>query len=207
MRRTSFPRPTGSILAAVMIGVLAGATAGTPPAPPTLTKAFSPASINDGGSTVLTFFVENPTGAPPLTNVGFVDTLPSGLVVASPASVGGTCVNAAAATTATPGGGTITVTGLDVPAGSSTCTVTVDVTNASGQTNESCGSNPAAFTNDSGNVAVTNVVNGVQAGCILVHGSAPPPPEIVPALSPGSAVLLAATLAAAGLLVLRRFSG
>lgn len=205
-------RPDGvrlgrSLAAAILLAGSAAVFAGAPPAPPVLTKAFSPASINEGGTTVLTFTIANPAGAPPLTNVGFVDTLPSGLAVAN-GTVGGTCVNAAAATTVTAGGSTITVTGLQVPAGESTCTVTVEVTNAAGQTSESCAAVPAAFTNDSGNVAVTNAVNGVQATCLVVHSTAPPPPApVVPTLSRAMAGLLATTVAAAGLLVLRRLSG
>lgn len=208
MRRTISPRLAGFLRAAVALFASSAAFAGTPPAPPTLTKAFSPVSINEGGSTVLTFAVANPTGAPSLSNVGFVDTLPSGLVVANPPAVGGTCVNAAAATLVTPGGSTITVSNLQVPPGDATCTVTVNVTNLQGQTNGSCGANPAAFTNDSGNVAVTNVVNAVMPACLVVHSNTPPPPAaVVPALSPAMLGFLAATLAAAGWLVLRRVSG
>lgn len=208
MRRPVFPPLAGALLLGIALCCSAAAFAGTPPAPPTLTKIFSPPTINEGGTTVLTFTVANPAGAPSLSNVGFVDTLPSGLVVANPPAVGGTCANAAAATTATGGGSTITVTNLQVPAGDATCTVTVDVTNLAGHTNESCSANPAAFTNDSGNVAVTNVVNAVQANCLVVHSNTPPPPAaVVPALSPARLGFLAATLAAAGLLILRRLSG
>jgi uncharacterized repeat protein (TIGR01451 family) len=187
---------------------ISAAFAGAPPAPPTLTKAFGPTVIDDGDTTVLTFTVQNTLGAPPLANVGFVDTLPAGIVVANPPAVGGTCANAAAATTATPGTATITVTGLDVPAGDAACTVTVNVTNAAGQTNESCGANPAAFTNDSGNVSVTSVVNGVQPSCLVVHSTAPPPPPpVVPALSPPMLGFLAVLVAGVGWHLARRFTG
>jgi uncharacterized repeat protein (TIGR01451 family) len=139
------------------------------PLVPTLTKSFSPNVINYGGTTTLTFTVTNPAGNAALSNVGFVDTLPSGLVVANPAAVGGTCSNAAAATTATSGTGTISVSNLNVPAGASACTVTVNVTNAPGQVNPSCAQNPQAFTNTSANVAVTNVLDGVQPSCVVVN--------------------------------------
>jgi uncharacterized repeat protein (TIGR01451 family) len=134
----------------------------------TLGKAFSPTTIAGGGTTTLTFTVTNPAGAPAVSNVGFVDTLPSGLRVANPGAVGGTCANAAAATTANAGAGTITTTNLQVPAGASSCTVTVNVTNATGQVNASCAGNPAAFTNGAANVAVTNVVNAATASCVTV---------------------------------------
>jgi uncharacterized repeat protein (TIGR01451 family) len=132
----------------------------------TLGKAFSPTTIAGGGTTTLTFTVTNPAGAPAVSNVGFVDTLPSGLRVATPAAVGGTCANAAAATIANAGAGTITTSNLQVPAGAASCTVTVNVTNASGQVNASCAGDPAAFTNSVENVGVTNVVNVVTPVCI-----------------------------------------
>jgi len=139
--------------------------------PPTLTKSFSPTTINAGGTTVLTFTVTNVTGAPAVSNVGFTEYLPSGLVVANPPSVGGTCANAAAATVTSGGSGTITVSNLQVPAGATPCTVTVNVTNASGQSNSSCVGNPPAFTNSSGNVTVSNAVNGVTPSCLVVLGA------------------------------------
>jgi hypothetical protein len=46
--------------------------------------------------------------------------------------------------------------------------VTVNVTNAAGQSNSSCVGDPAAFTNGSGNVTVTNVINGVLPSCLMV---------------------------------------
>ena len=167
------------------------------PAAQTLTKAFSPTTIANGGTTTLTFTVTNPAGSPALANVGFVDTLPSGLRVAAGA-VGGTCANAAAATTATAGTGTITTINLQVPAGPSVCTVTVNVTNAPGQVNASCAGNPAAFTNDAANVVVTNVANGVTPSCINM-----PSPVPIPMLDKWALTLLAMLIAFATLRHLR----
>ena len=142
------------------------------PLTPTLTKSFSPNVFDIGGFTTLTFTVSNPANNPALSNVGFVDNLPSGLEIANPAAVGGTCSNAAAATTAVPAGTTITVASLNVPAGAASCTVTVNVTNKTGQVNPSCANNPAAFTNGAGNVSVTNVSNGVTNSCVVVNAFA-----------------------------------
>ena len=136
---------------------------------PTLTKAFSPTAFNLGGTTTLTFTISNPAANPAQTNVGFVDNLPSGLQVANPAAVGGTCANAVAATTAAAGATTITVANLQVATGASSCTVTVSITNQPGQSNASCANTPAAFTNGPGNVTVTNVTNGVTNSCVVVN--------------------------------------
>ena len=163
---------------------------------PTLAKSFSPTIIADGGTTTLTFTVAAPAGAPAMSNVGFVDVLPSGLRVANPPDIGGTCANAAAATTATAGTGTITTAGLQVPAGASTCTVTVNVTNVAGQLNASCAGNPAAFTNSAGNITVSNVANGVAPTCISM--ALPVAPSVaVPTLGQWALMMLAALLALA----------
>lgn len=155
---------------------------------PTLTKAFSPTTINAGGTTVLTFTVTNPAGSPAVSNIGFTDTLPSGLVVGNPPAIGGTCANAAAATIATVGGSTIAVTNLQVPAGASTCTVTVNVTNATGQFNADCTGDPAAFTNAAANLsAVANVVNSVVSSCVVVAGQPTPTATSTPTNTPTGA--------------------
>ena len=173
--------------------------------PPTIAKAFAPTTIADGGVTVLTFTVTNPAGAPAITNVGFVDQLPSGMRVAANPKVDGTCANATAGTTASPGGTTITTANLQVPAGASSCTVTVQVTNAPGQGNGGCGSLPSGFTNASGNLTLTNVADATSPACVVVTGvlsattSTP-----VPTLRDGVLALLALVLAGLGARVVRR---
>lgn len=167
-----------------------------------LDKSFSPTTISAGGVSVLTFTVANPTGAGALSNVGFVDTLPAGLQVANPASVGGTCSNAAAATTAVAGGTTITVTNLNVPAGAATCTVTVNITNAPSQFNQSCIGNPASFTNASGNVTVSNVANSVQPSCLVVP-TISSAPAAIPTTSGSLVLLMIASIGMIAVLTLR----
>jgi hypothetical protein len=71
--------------------------------------------------------------------VSFTDTLPTRLEIAAAPNIGGSC--AGGTVTAAAGGSTITVTGKTVPASgvaASTCTVTVDVTNVTGQLKASC---------------------------------------------------------------------
>lgn len=135
----------------------------------TLHKAFNPAAIVAGASTELTFTVTVPSGFASRSDIGFVDNLPSGLRVASPASVGGTCANAVGATTAASGSTSITVTNLAVPPGPSSCTVTVRVTNAAGQFNASCNAQPATFTNSRANIGTVNVLNAVVPSCLVVQ--------------------------------------
>ena len=43
-----------------------------------ISKAFSPKTINPGGTSTLTFTINNP-GAAALTDVNFIDNLPSGV--------------------------------------------------------------------------------------------------------------------------------
>lgn len=134
----------------------------------TLQKEFTPTTIGPGGTTQLRFTLANPAGAMARNDVGFVDTLPTGLRIAPAPSVGGTCVNAAAATFASSGGTTISVFNLQVQAGESSCTVTVNITNAPGQYNASCSQQPAAFTNSTNNVSVTNLTSAVSPSCLIV---------------------------------------
>jgi len=142
--------------------------------PATLTKSFSPATINNGGTSTLTFTITNPASNNPAQIVSFTDTLPTGLRIAAAPNQGGTCGSLAG--TAPAGGTAIAVTAATVAASTatqSTCTITVDVTNAAGQTNASCGTNPVAFTNGTGNISglATNLTNNVQSSCLVVNSN------------------------------------
>ena len=90
--------------------------------PPTFSKAFSPSAITLGGVSTLTFTITNNYSAA-VTGLAFTDTLPAGVVPASP--VGGTS-NCGGVVTAA--GDSISLTGGAVsgPAGTS-CTISVNV--------------------------------------------------------------------------------
>lgn len=99
---------------------------------PTLSKAFSPTTINAGGIATLIITFSNPhTGVATLTTFPFVDTLPSGVVIAATPNVATTC-GGSGAPTAVAGGSTVTLpVGRSIPAGDS-CTLSVSVTAAAG---------------------------------------------------------------------------
>ncbi len=130
----------------------------TPPAgvvPPTLGKAFSPATINKNGISTLTITLGNADATATSLTAPLIDTLPSGLVVASTPNAGTTCIGGTI--TAAAGGSTVTLTGGAIAVHSS-CTVTVDLTAPSGgnyfnslavgalQTDKGSNANPAVAT-------------------------------------------------------------
>ncbi|WP_341865798.1 hypothetical protein, partial [Thermus tenuipuniceus] len=94
--------------------------------PPTLSKAFTPASMPPGGTSTLTLTLSNPNPTSATLTAHLVDALPSGLVVANPSGASTTCLGGTL--TANPGSGTIILSqGAQIPAHGS-CTVTVNVT-------------------------------------------------------------------------------
>jgi uncharacterized repeat protein (TIGR01451 family) len=99
--------------------------------PPTITKAFSAASIPLNASATLTFTITNPNPATDLTNVSVNDNLPAGLIIANPDSlvldpVEGACDPTGTTGTITPQTNSINLIGGQIPA-NATCTFSVDV--------------------------------------------------------------------------------
>ncbi|MDP3951829.1 GEVED domain-containing protein [Microbacterium sp.] len=94
---------------------------------PQLDKSFSPATAFVNGTSTLTFTVTNTSELAAKAGWGFTDTLPDGLTVASNPNLGGTCT---ADRSATAGGTSIDVTNGNLPAGTESCTITVDVTSS-----------------------------------------------------------------------------
>jgi hypothetical protein len=93
--------------------------------PPSIGENFSLAGTTPNSTFGLTFTLTNPNATASLSNVGFSDTLPSGLVIATPNGVSNAC--AGATITAAAGGGSIAVFGATVPAATS-CTISLNVT-------------------------------------------------------------------------------
>src|SRR6185312_10995409 len=145
--------------------------------PPVLSKAFGAASIPLNGSTSLSFTVQNNNTTVALSGVGFSDTLPAGLVVATPNGLTGSC--GAGTITATQGTGGISLSGATLAANAS-CTFAVNVTGvAAGLQN-----------NTSGNVTSTEGGTGGTASASL---NVVAPPSIAKAFNPTAIALNATT--------------
>ena len=93
--------------------------------PPKLTKTFGLVSVVPGGTTSLTFNLTNPNKIVTLTGLSFSDTLSSGLLVATPNGLTGSCDGGVI--TAVAGSNSISVSGATLAAGAS-CTFSVKVT-------------------------------------------------------------------------------
>jgi mucin-19 len=134
-----------------------GGTASAPinvVAPPAIAKAFNPTTIAVNGVSTLTFTIINPAAnAVAEAGVAFSDSLPAGMVVATPNNLTGTC---GGTQTATAGAGTVGLSGGSIATGSS-CTLSVDVT----------GSAAGVYHNTSGTVSSTNGGTGNTASAIL----------------------------------------
>ncbi|PLY00503.1 MAG: hypothetical protein C0622_08620 [Desulfuromonas sp.] len=94
-----------------------------------LSKIFDPTPVGIGQPSALTFTLTNPGSATARSaGLTFSDTLPAGVVIADPANVVNNC-GGTPTITATPGSSSFTVggTGVAAAAGTSSCTISVDV--------------------------------------------------------------------------------
>lgn len=96
------------------------------PAPPTLAMAFGAATMPPNGTTSLSFTVTNPNpdADSALGGVAFTDTLPAGLLVATPNGLTGSC--GAGTISAVEGSTSISLSGAGVDPGA-TCSFSVNV--------------------------------------------------------------------------------
>jgi uncharacterized repeat protein (TIGR01451 family) len=94
-------------------------------APPTMIKAFGATSVPLGGTTSLGFTIIHSNTEVSLTGVSFTDTLPAGLVLATPNGLTGSC--GGGVIQATPGSSSIILIGATLPP-SGFCTFSVNVT-------------------------------------------------------------------------------
>ena len=98
-------------------------------APPTFAKAFGKARIAVNGTTSLTFALTNPNPGSALTGLGLSDTLPAGLVVATPNALTNTC---GGAVTALPGNGRHRAGEWQPVLSAGSCVITVNITGTTG---------------------------------------------------------------------------
>ncbi len=148
--------------------------------PPEIAKSFTPATIQNGGTSVLTLTISNPSPATTLTGVAVSDTYPAGLVnrTASPAAnpaVSCTAGSSGSFTGGANGGNTIGFTGGTIIAGGS-CTVTVNVTSTT----------DATYNNTTGAVTSTNGGTGGTASATLIVQAGRVAPVISKAFSPST---------------------
>ncbi len=95
-------------------------------AQPTFNASFSPSTIGPGSSSTLTYTIDN-TGGPGISNIDFSNTLPAGVVIATPAEASFTCDSG---TLSAPDGGSMITFTDGTLAPNSVCTVSVNVTSS-----------------------------------------------------------------------------
>jgi hypothetical protein len=137
---------------------------------PTIGKAFSPASIPSGGTSVVTLTLTN-SNASALTGGAFSDTLVN--MSALGGAVGGTCAGTTPATLTT-GATVLSFSGITIPAGSS-CTVTFSVTSTTTGVNPNTTSGVTTTQTPMAGAAsntATLTLGALADGPFLVHYSA-----------------------------------
>ena len=164
---------------------------------PTLSKAFSPTTINAGGVSTLTITLLNSSSTVATTTAPLVDTLPTGVFIASTPAASTTC-GGGTTVTATAGGSTVALpTGRTIPANGN-CTVSVNVTSAVVGSYVNTLPIGALQTSNGNNPAPANATLNVVAV------SGPPVVAAVPAITPRMIGVLAAVLGLLGFVALRR---
>jgi len=146
--------------------------------PPAFSKAFTPATISNGGISTLTFTIDNTASVLAATGLAFTDTLPAAVLVADPPNASTTC--SGGSLTAGAGSSTITYSGGSVPAGAS-CTIQVDVTSNALGVHQNITSDLTSSSGSSGSATadltvrqgytVTYDDNGATGGSVPVDGS------------------------------------
>ena len=101
-----------------------------------LIKTFSPASIQAGGSSVMTFTVANGSGNPAQNGLAFTETLPANVTIVSPVAA-----SQCGGTVTSPGANTLTFSGGSISAGIANCTITANVTSSLSGTYHNASSN------------------------------------------------------------------
>lgn len=142
--------------------------------PPTVSKAFAPGFMSVNGVSTLTVTLGNQNASPLTLGADLVDTLPAGVVVATPNGLAGTCTGTVAAVA---GSGSITyANGATIPA-TTGCTIIVNVTSASA----------GSYTNTiAAGALVTDGGNNAQPAVAGLVVASPIPPTVSKGFSPNT---------------------
>ena len=123
--------------------------------PPSVSKAFGATSLPLNGTTSLSFTLNNPNTSTTLTGIGFLDTLPGGLVISTPNGLTGSC--GGGTITATQGTNVISLSGAVLSA-SSSCTFSVNVTGTAAGTQNNTTGAVTSTNGGAGNAATASVI-------------------------------------------------
>lgn len=139
---------------------------------PGFSKVFAPDTVAVGATSTLTFTIDNTASTLDDNALGFTDSLPAGLVVATPANVVNTCTDGTV--TAASGTSTVTYAGGEVPAGTA-CTLSVDV----------AATTPGVFVNTSGDLTSAFGNSGTASDTL----TATSPPQFGKSFAPATAAV------------------
>lgn len=127
---------------------------------PGFSAEFLPSVIGPGGSSRLTFTIDNSFSPNPVEELAFSNTLPAGLVIADAPQLESTCIGGTL--TGPAGGGTLTFSGGELGSGSE-CTLSVNVTVAT----------VGVFTNVSGDLTSDRGNSGAASDDLTVNNNRP----------------------------------
>lgn len=165
----------------------------TPVGATTSSKRFSPTSITAGGVSRLTITLTNNNTSVATLAAAFVDTLPTGVVVASTSNAVTSC---SGTVTAVAGSSTVSLAaGATIPAGApGVCTVAVDVTAAAA----------GSYVNKLPVLSTDKTATAAPADVTLTVTTALPVAQSIPTLSEWAMIMLAALLAMVGFVAMRK---
>ena len=155
--------------------------------PPAFSKAFTPDTILPGGTSTLTFTIDN-AGPWGVTNLAFTDNLPDGVDVATPPNASSTCPDGTL--TANAGSGTISYDSDGWIFVGESCTIKVDVTS----------STPGTHVNTTGDLTSSQGNSGPATASLTVGEK----PAAIPALSEWGVMIMLLLTITASLVVIRR---
>jgi hypothetical protein len=154
--------------------------------PPSISQSFGASSIPLNGTTSLSYTITNPASSgATATGVGFTNTLPAGLVVATPNGLTGSCGGGTISAVA--GSGTVSLSNASLAAGA-TCTFSVDVAGTTAGTKNNSATVSGSL--GTGNTATANLI-------VLTA------PAAIPTLGEWGMILLACLLIFAALRKIR----